>query len=511
MDSQSFLAQLVSRLAELVPLASPPETSAPGGLLVSLSGGPDSVALLLAARHWAETDGGLVEAAHLNHLMRGDAADQDEAFCHDLCQRLDIHLFRRRLDPRPVARQRGMGLEEAGRHLRHQLLHDLLRERPALGCAATGHHLDDQAETVVMRLFRGTGLDGLRGLAPVAGRIIHPLLSVTRQDIIDFLEAVGQPYRLDATNETGDATRTRVRRELLPLVRDIFGAGSDKLPARLARLVETDLVYLEETAAITLTRLLDELRDTVDGTSGAAPGAVPGDLPVLQLPVDSLLALQPALSRRVLRRYLGGSGGLTRDLELKHVEALLHWLPVSQSGASLDLPHGWRAVREFDRLRFLPPAGLESTLSRTGTYRILVQSEANREVTTPPGSGSDTATTADQAGLNRRQDQYIWRLQCPADNIQGKLRVRPWRPGDRIELLGLGGHKKVSDLLRERRIAVSERPDVQVLEDDLGILWVVGLARAERTRLLPITGHALTITIVVADTEPDRDHSRPGG
>jgi tRNA(Ile)-lysidine synthase len=463
-----FLARIVPRIADLVIRVRPTEAgAASSGLLVALSGGPDSVALLLAARAWAETAGAPLLAAHLNHRLRGEAADADEAFCRELCNRLAIPLNVERSDPRPLARQRGLGLEEAGRVLRLRLLERLLDCRPELACAATGHHRDDQAETVVMRLFRGTGLDGLRGIAPVAGRIIHPLLEVGRREIVAFLEDCGHSYRLDATNENGDATRTRVRRELLPLARDIFG-NAEAGPARLAALASQDLVELM----------------TAKGKLSGASGR-------FELPVVPLLDLDPALGSRVLRLFLREHGGLDRDLARTHVRALLDWLPRSRSGGALDLPHGWRAVREFDHLRFLPPPAGVVPLSHRESYRILVTSHP---------CGARAEVTEDQAAAGAA---LSWRLRCPAGAVRGRLRLRAWRPGDRIVLPGLDGHKKVSDLLQEQRIGVSERPEVLVVEDDEGLLWVVGVATAARTRLLPSTERTLTIAVMRTDVRDD--------
>jgi tRNA(Ile)-lysidine synthase len=454
---------------------------------VALSGGPDSVALLLAAHRWAAATGSQIEAAHLNHQLRGADASGDEEFCRDLCVRLGLELHVRQSDPRPLARQRGLGLEEAGRRLRFQFLEKLLDTRSVLTCAATGHHRDDQTETVIMRIFRGTGLDGLQGITPVVGRIIHPLLDVSRREIIAFLEAEGQPYRLDVTNETGDATRTRVRRELLPLVQDIFG-GVEDAPARLADLATADFALLDRLARQELDRLLH--------------GA---DLPPLCLAIDPLLKLDQALARRVLRLFLSEHGGLTEDLERVHVDAVLDWLPHGRSGSGLDLPRGWQVVREFDLLRFLPPSGDRSSLPRPGTYRILVQSERADDSVGVAVDPQPTPLATPASATAMAKDGSGWYLRCPAAALHGRLRVRPWREGDRIELFGLGGHKKVSDLLRERRIGVSERPYVQVVEDEEGILWIVGLAQAERTRLLPTTTQTVTIAVVLTDDSTKYD------
>lgn len=445
------------RLAGLVAEACPGASDA--GVIVALSGGPDSVALLLAAHAWAtrtwETGSRApLVAAHLNHGLRPGEADQDAVFCRDLCRRLGVRLVEGAADPRAAARERGQGLEEAARHLRRRFLLDALEGLGGPGCIATGHHRDDQVETVLMRLLRGTGPDGLRGIRPVAGAFIHPLLPWGRAAIVAFLEEQGQPWRLDATNLDGDNLRARLRREVVPLLRDVFGDGCLEGPARLADLLEADLGLLEELSAEALTGIRDG-----DG-----------------LRVGALLDLPPALAARALRTWLG----MPELLEAVHVATILAWLREGTSGSGLDLPGGRRLVREFDRLS----AG-------TGATRMDGPEDWRPEVARLPDGGDPGPQ-----GVGDPDDPATWRLACPASALSGNLRVRGWRHGDRLRPLGLGGSKKVSDLLREARTPAADRGDALVVTDDEGILWVVGVARDERTRLLPGSGVMVTISII---------------
>ncbi|MFO7608814.1 MAG: tRNA lysidine(34) synthetase TilS [Candidatus Krumholzibacteriia bacterium] len=462
MTPAPFLHRIATGIAVLLARACP-GVACPG-LVVALSGGPDSVALLLAAVRWRAQTGGGLAAAHLNHGLRGEAADRDEAFCAELCARLDVRLIVDRQDPRPLARSRGCGLEEAGRHLRRRFLATVLDAEPALDAAATGHHRDDQAETVIMRLLRGTGPDGLRGIRPVSGRIIHPLLGVGRAEIVAFLADAGQPWREDASNTGGTNLRARLRRELLPVARSLFGPGCDEAAVRLASLLDDDLELL-------------------DGLTARALAAC-ADGPALR--VDELATLPRALARRVLRRWLepgGEADGPVRSLALTHLEAVLGLLEAGRSGAAVDLPDGRRIVRRFDRL--LPATDVPRP-RRAADYRIVVRRDAPQGA--PEAAGSPP-------GHGEPDDEATWRLACPADALQGNLRVRGWRRGDRIASFGLDGTKKLSDLFRERRLPAGTREGVLVVEDDGGILWVVGLARAERTRLLPGGGPTVTLTV----------------
>jgi tRNA(Ile)-lysidine synthase len=461
-----FICRVGPRLTELADGTA----TADRGILVALSGGPDSTALLLAAHAWRETTGRPLAAAHLDHQLRGADATADADFCHDLCARLDVPLHTRATDPRPLATRRGRGVEEAARHLRRTFFDHLLDADHRLACVATGHHRDDQVETVLLRLFRGCGLDGLRGITPRSGRVIHPLLAETRSSILAFLADAGQPWRQDQTNATDDAARNRLRRELLPTLRDIFGEGAlDGLP-RLADLAAADLDLLDRLTAAAL----------ADAT---APGG--------ELRVSGVSALGPALARRVLRHWLAGAAGLREDLAAVHVEAVRDWLDRGQSGQGLDLPHGVRLHRDFDHLRVAAASSpLPVPCGLAAEFRVTVTPWLDEAVV--PG-----APRADADG---------GQLICPAEALQGNLRVANWREGDTMEPLGLGGHKKLSDLFREKRIPAPCRASLLLVADAVGILWVPGVAQAERTRVLPSTRRAVTILLQrrIADTDQPR-------
>ncbi|MCK9995951.1 MAG: tRNA lysidine(34) synthetase TilS [Candidatus Krumholzibacteria bacterium] len=465
-----FITNVSSRIGKLVAVccADTPRR----GLLVGLSGGPDSVALLLAAKAWSDEVGAPLAAAHFNHRLRPGEADRDALFCRDLCAELGIELHEDGEDPRPVARSRGQGLEEAARHLRLRFFRKVLAGNPALQCTATGHHRDDQVETVIMRLFRGTGPGGLRGILPVSGKVIHPLLQVGRGEIIAFLEDIGQPWRTDATNLDGDNIRARIRRELLPLVRGIFGSGSENVPARLADLLQQDMELLDHFTQEALAKV--RLPDHPD-----------------QLSVARLLALDKSLAARVLRLWL--VNGQPSGLERVHVDGVLAWLVTGQSGSGLDLADGLRLTRNFDRLECKAASNVPPPLRKAEDYRILVSRN-------PAGKGDPRAGI--QEGVGDPADETSWRLTCPASSLAGNLRVRNWNPGDRFQPFGLEGSKKLSDILRERQVSRDDRPGVLVVTDDTGILWVVGLARAERTRLLPSTEQTVTISVANRTEHP---------
>ncbi len=477
MTGHPLLQHIADRLDDLVHRCRPREASP--GILVGFSGGPDSLALLLGARLWAARGSGTVEAAHLHHELRPGHADEDLEFCRQRCEDLGIRLHESRQDPRPVARRRGLGLEEAARSLRYEFLRRILDAGDRLHCVALGHHRDDQAETILMRLLRGTGPDGLRGMLPVRDDIIRPLLEIRRGDILACLQELGETWQIDTTNLEGDNLRARLRRRVIPVLNDVFGPEAHLRPVRAAELLADDLELLAEITD----RALASVQDPDH----------PGDLDR-----NGLLALGPTLARRVLRAWLGvpaveaaREGKVARTCGLVHLEAALAWISTGQSGTGLDLPGGIRLERVFDRLT-MAGQGDPGAVRRDATdYRILV-------------TAVDPPDDPPRLGRTEGAGEVVpggWRLHCPAAALRGNLRVGHPLPGDRITPLGLEGSKKLSDLLREKRVPAGRRDRLLVVRDDQGVLWVVGLVRGERTRLLPRPGKIVTINVI--ERHPD--------
>jgi len=258
------------------------------------------------------------------------------------------------------------------------------------------------------------------------------------------------------------------------LLRGIFGAGCLEGPVRLAELWDDELNLLTELTAQWL--------KTCQEPDGA-------------LLVPALAALSPAAARRVLRCWLVENGA--ENVTRVHIENIRNWLAKGHSGSTLTLPGDLELAREFERVCCRRTESSGPPLRFAGDYRIVVQSVA--AIANP-----QEQRLAEGAG--NAADEATWQLSCPADSLHGRLQVRPPRSGDRIQPFGLQGTKKLSDLLREHRVTRDDRKGVLVVTDNEGILWVVGLARSERTRLLPSPARTVTISIVKrVDLNPTRD------
>lgn len=398
-------------------------------VIAAVSGGADSVAMLFALYLLRDELGITLEAAHFNHHLRGAESDRDEAFVTDFCGRYDIplHLGSGRIVPGKK------GLEAAARDARYAFL----RRLP--GKVVTAHTADDNAETVLMRLIRGTGLKGLGAIAPVSGNVIRPMLTVTRDDVEAFLEEYALPYVEDSSNGTDDFLRNRIRHGILPLMRAENPRIGENLSA-MALLLRQDEACLQAM------------------------------IPEEQVPdVSRLKAMEPALRRRALERFLKAQG--VREPEQIHIlqaeQLLYHWSP----SASMQFPGGVTIGRQYDRLVRLEcaPELPETRLSVPGETCI----------------GGKRFVSEYATDLEERPDSV---LVCPV----GVLTVRSRRSGDTMRLPG--GTRSLKKMYIDRKIPASQRAAVPVLADDRGVLAVFGIGTD--IRFHPDSLPAVRITLI---------------
>lgn len=397
-------------------------------VIAAVSGGADSVAMLFALYLLRDELGITLEAAHFNHHLRGAESDRDEAFVTDFCGRYDIplHLGSGRIVPGKK------GLEAAARDARYAFL----RRLP--GKVATAHTADDNAETVLMRLIRGTGLKGLGAIAPVSGNVIRPMLTVTRDDVEAFLEEYALPHVEDSSNGTDDFLRNRIRHSILPLMR----AENPRIGENLSAMA----LLLREDESCLQSMLPEQTSD-----------------------VSQLKAMEPALRRRALERFLKAQG--VREPEQIHIlqaeQLLYHWSP----SAAMQFPGGVTIGRQYDRLVRLEfaPELPETRLSVPGETCI----------------GGKRFVSEYATDLEERPDSV---LVCPV----GALTVRSRRSGDTMRLPG--GTRSLKKMYIDRKIPASQRAAVPVLADDRGVLAVFGIGTD--IRFHPDSLPAVRITLI---------------
>jgi tRNA(Ile)-lysidine synthase len=440
-------------------------------VLVALSGGPDSVALLTLLGMLAADDNFVVAgAAHLNHLLRGRDADEDEAFCRRLASSLSLPIEVEAIDVARIARQAHTSMENAAHDARYAFFARAARRLDA-GRVAVGHTRDDQAETFLLRLIRGAGPRGLGGIHPRAGPIVRPLIECARADLRAFLQAGGIEFREDATNADVSILRNRVRHELIPFLRERFSPGLIAVLDREATIAREDAAFLDDAAVEAAQRL------TVRTHEG------------IEIPAAALLAAPPAIARRVAREAQRAiSRG--RFVGFDAVESLLRFAASGASGP-LDLP-GHRAERRGETivLSSSGPRGRDSRAAvRAFAYELSVPGrvmvpEAACAISAETAAVPAGAAAADLWPLTGRGDVAVLDAAC----VRGPLAVRSRRPGDVFRPLGLGGHKKLQDFFVDRKTRRAERDTVPLIVDRRGlIVWVSGHAVAEEARVTDST------------------------
>lgn len=434
----------------------------------AVSGGSDSVALLCLLHDLAAA-GEIVLAGlvHLDHAIR-PASSEDAAFCRALAARLGIPAFVEREDVPARARASRRSLEAAGRAARDACF---TRAAAALGAdhIAVAHTRDDQAETVLLRLLRGSGVRGLRGVLPRRGLVVRPLLECTRAELRAELISRGERWLDDPTNADPFTARNRIRCELLPLLRARFSPAVDATLARTAEAARADEAFLASLA-----------REAFAGAARPVEGGVALDR-------TAFVSLPEALQRRVARLALE-TAGEPRSYGLKDTEVVVAACGRADGGVA-DLP-GVRMERSgADVVLLISGPAVPSAEAEPTWLPLDVPGEARL-----PGGAVVRASHGPWAGANRDGRQVA--LVDPA-RLTWPLAVRTRRPGDRLRPSGLGGRKKVQDLLVDRKVPRRERDDVPIVVDGAGrIVWVAGHALDEAFRVTDPSGAVVVLELV---------------
>jgi tRNA(Ile)-lysidine synthase len=474
---------------------------------IGVSGGADSVAMLRIFAELRAQLGIAVHALHFNHQLRGTEADEDERFVQALAEKFHLEFESGRADVAGEARLHGWNVEDAARRLRYQFFASVAEAR-GLNRVAVAHTADDQAETVLSHLLRGTGPTGLAGIYPVAGLIVRPMLELGREELREFLSESGQLWREDATNQDTTRMRARIRQQLIPLLlRDFDSAAVTRL-SRLATHAREDetfwrslederfhaLITRESSGAISLSveDLLSPLPELIPADSSAESELAPSS-------ISQTISPTMALTRRLVRRIFAELRGSREQLTSRHVDSVMDLATKSQSGARIDLP-GVCVERIFERLRFTNVStALDSaqdaekmrqncdfayTLSRPARMESasVVVTEIHRRINLKmvdwPPAQSDTVVG--------------WGA-LDFDRVHWPLVLRNWHPGDSYRPHGSRRVRKLKRLLLESRVPRSARGSWPVLTSEGKVIWASGYPVAEELAPHPGTQTGLVI------------------
>ena len=442
-------------------------------LLVAVSGGPDSVALV-SLLHRLRTPWRLtLSAVHGNYGLRGSESDGDQECVEALCQKLDIPLYTMQLNVQN--RARGTSLQAAARDARYSGL-TTIAHRCGADRIAVGHTADDQAETVLLWMLRGAGLSGLSGMPACRdGIIVRPLHEVRRREILAYLQSEALSFRHDSSNDKPIYLRNRVRHEIIPALQRVSPA-SVKALCRLADICREDDRYLDEQVAAQCATRVDHLPDGKQ-----------------MIERSFLRERSLAVQRRLIRSLLQRGSPLNRPPSLHMVELVLQAVMKKNRVSNIAVPSG-SVIVDNDYVRFFPSTSREQPNDRPHQAVSMVL----------PVPGMITwAPTEQRIHVERSLRKYIHetaheknRIMVDADRIDGPLMVRAWQPGDRFCPFGMKGRsKKLQDFFTDLKVFGGDRMRIPVVSTAERIVWVVGYRQDDRSVITPATEQCLVMTV----------------
>jgi tRNA(Ile)-lysidine synthase len=432
-------------------------------ILIGLSGGPDSVALLQVLSRLAEKRRWRLQAVYVNHGFRPRIARREEVFCQELADSLQVRLHIVREDVKALAKAKRIGLEEAGREFRYGV-YEALADDEDCQQIALGHHADDRAETILFQMLRGAGRNGLIGMPIRRGRIIRPLFDCTKAEILRYLDQHKLAFCEDLSNGDPRFTRNYIRHRLLPRIRE-----------RINPAVDRALISMAETLSHEESFLTEQTQRVVKKVVRTRPTGK------IELDLRSFNAYDTWLRRRLLRHCIARASGSHSGPDKATVRRIEKWL--DGTARSISIPLGIELTRIEHQLVFHRRKQISFCHELAVRGRCLV-SELAMTFRSRVASGSLEKIS------RRRQSR---RVELDYDRIVGPLEVRSIRSGERFQPLGMNGTKTVADFLVDRKVPRVYRDETAVVCDQRGIIWLAGFEIADRVKISSATREVLSL------------------
>jgi tRNA(Ile)-lysidine synthase len=444
------------------------------GLIVGVSGGMDSMVLLHVLNTYRQESDLSLVVAHVNHGLRPGESEREAELVQKESERLGLPFEYGQFDVKEFQEAAGLSLQDAGRRIRFHFFKDLLLKHHAQKIAL-GHHADDQVETILLRLMRGSGLKGLKGMLPVRdGKVIRPLLEVWRREIESFATGNRIPSLLDSSNLKKKYLRNRLRLTLIPLIEREYQSNFKAVVMRTSTILKEENDYLEREAEDVCQKIVREEKDT------------------LSFGFSEYESLHKAIQKRVLQKMLDKiyGGEMIEGGEGWEVSPIYKNLRQPSRSFLRELPHGIFIEKRYDivslgkgRVKAVPPFEVE--LISPG--RTLVE-EIGREVVIEETTSRDIRF----GGLNEPRNMALLDYQ----NLQFPLRMRNFRPGDRFQPMGVKGTQKLKEFFIDHKIPRFERSKIPLLISGEMIAWIVGYRINERVKVTEKTEKVLRIELV---------------
>ena len=439
-------------------------------ILAAVSGGADSVCMLSVLRQLKEKMNFTLVCAHLNHCLRGESADTDEKFVENLCADYGIPFFSKRVNVADLASRKKMTLEEAGRFARYEFFEEVMNSE-AVSKIATAHNKNDNAETVLMRIIRGTGIDGLKGIAYIReDNVIRPVLDVSRSEIEAYCAMNGLSFCTDATNADNDYTRNKIRNELIPYLEKEFNEKISDSLCRLSQNARDDSEFLNGYAR----RLFERIGNPL-----------PGKRPV-SLHIESIGMVEKAIAARVIR-IAANEAQPGINLEKKHIDDIFE-LMLKNTGTEIMLPMELKASVQYGWISFWGKEDIkkiayenDSFFEKISPGQMVYVESLKREIGFRIENANEYKCKVNETALNY-------------DMIKGQmLFVRSRREGDRIVWFPDGRTKKIKSILIDDKIPKQDRNRIPLLCTGTEVLAIVGSRISEKYKVTDNTKEALVI------------------
>lgn len=439
-------------------------------IIIGVSGGADSMALLHVLIDLIQAYNLTLIAAHIHHGLRGKAADEDQMLVEKTCNKYGVICEVLHIDVNKLAKEQGLTVEEAGRNARYHFF-NVLCQKHQTKKVAVAHHQNDQAETVVHHFFRGSGLKGLCGMQPIRqDGLIRPLLMVTREEIEAYCRENKIQFRTDDTNFSTEYTRNAIRLSLIPEIEKNFNPNFIRNIAQMSMLLSDENDWIE--------KMTQQAYQNVAQTQHNK----------IKLSRSGTIDMPKALMRRVIRESIRKVKGNITNIESKHVEMVVDLVKHGRTGAQIQLPKGTRVICDTNHIVF---EGKEGVNIAPFEYDVTI-----------PGV---TKLPMIQRQITVRKitvDEMVFepmRAYVDVDQLGNRVTVRNRKDGDRFVPLGMTGSKKVKDILIDAQIPKRERQYYPMLCNDEEIIWIIGLRTAEKYKITKNSTNVIEFLVEIMD------------
>jgi tRNA(Ile)-lysidine synthase len=437
-------------------------------VVVALSGGSDSTALLAALAQISKQLDFSIIVAHYNHGLRGTQSDEDEKYSQELAKKMGLIFVSGKMDSK--LQQKGVSPEDFYRQQRYQFLNKVAEDYNAQKIAL-GHNIQDQAETVLLNLLRGSGLEGLKGILPIReGKFIRPLIEVSKEEIIAFLNEAGISYCQDSSNENNIYLRNKIRLELIPYLKEKFNPKIEENLAQMAEILRQDDDFIRNSVQEALESTY--IQSLPDGIS---------------LNIEYIKGLVPSIRLRLFKEILESMIPEKNGFSFSNINALERLAQATESGKRISLPLAIVARREYDNIILtrdkicLKQVDYEYPVNIPGIIHV---KETDRTI-------SIEKTFRDKMDMQLKNKIYL-----DLDKIQQPIILRNRRDGDRFQPLGMKGQQKIKSLFINQKIPRNKRNEVMLLVDQNSVIWIENMHLSDRVKISPQTKNVISLEII---------------